>query len=34
MTVTKTYCDKCGKEINYPTEKERKLYLSGIDREE
>lgn len=31
MTVTKIYCDRCDKEVIYPTE--RKLYLSGIGRE-
>lgn len=31
MTVTKVYCDRCGEEVHYPTE--RKLYLSGFGRE-
>ena len=31
MTETKTYCDRCKKEVIYPTK--RKLYLSGIGRE-
>lgn len=31
MTVTKTYCDRCGAEVIYPTT--RKIYLSGIGRE-
>jgi hypothetical protein len=31
MTMTKTYCDRCGIEIIYPIK--RYLYLSGIGRE-
>lgn len=31
MTETKTYCDRCKKEVIYPVT--RKLYLSGIGRE-
>lgn len=31
MTITKTYCDRCGEEVTYPTE--RKLHLSGVGRE-
>ena len=31
MTVTKTYCDRCRKEVIRPVE--RRLYLSGLGRE-
>lgn len=31
MTVTKSYCDRCRKEVIRPVE--RRLYLSGIGRE-
>ena len=31
MTITKSYCDRCGNEVIYPTT--RKIYLSGTGRE-
>ena len=30
---TKVICDRCGKEIHYPVELERKIWLSGVGRE-
>lgn len=31
MKITKTYCDRCGKEFDYPVK--RKIWLSGVSRE-
>ena len=31
MQITKTFCDRCGEEVIFPTT--RKLYLSGLSRE-